>query len=421
MIRENIANDFQRRVRFHIGKHRMLPPNVDFDLIFTTENTKQPYKATKRGDVYTNCHVDGDELIVDFDNHHLGLGQITATLLLFIPDKNCKDGTLRRTTSTLVDTQIVAGRGTDFYKNDIIFDVQLGYCLFDAYTIAKEHGFEGTAQEYYATFSLINKTLQEIQQKFKDYGLDGIKEAIVRLNERIDSLNLIGAEQWIGEVQHSVEQIEQRLTDQLSSLAARLGKVDMSNGVKLSHVEIKRLDTTPSPTDYLGTDYMLVQSKGMEYWEYRLQKPNYIIGNRIYYNSREESIFNVGDWVNLVECKDEEVVYSRDSSIYKHTEDVHGPFKVERTFVNDHDEYVLVLNGYLTSTAKPSIVIEALMEERNGKLYEAKPRLVGIVKDIASKTLSKPFITDIYTAQVEVEQGCVPDVIKDELKGVHFV
>ncbi len=142
----NYKSDFKFYPSFTVNGNAVDIPTCDFDINLIS--SYEAFKASRRGDVYTNCKMVDSKLMIIADNHHLSVGIVKIEFNAYIPDADFADGSRRAVTIATDQIELVIGNGDE--ATDIDIQLALQYAVIDCYEIAQRYGYTGTKEEYYA-------------------------------------------------------------------------------------------------------------------------------------------------------------------------------------------------------------------------------------------------------------------------------
>lgn len=114
-VRINYRSDFPLAVRLNNFTNF---PDCDFELRATVDNEVKSYCVEKKDGVYKNCKVQGDQLVIFFNNHGLSTGRLKIEMILYVPDPNYADGFRQEYYSTITNILLVEGN-SDVIDNTV--------------------------------------------------------------------------------------------------------------------------------------------------------------------------------------------------------------------------------------------------------------------------------------------------------------
>lgn len=95
-VRINEKSDFPLAVRLVRDGQEQPWPQVDFVLKASIDGCFKEFRASRVGDVFNHCRVDGDHLLVFFDNHRLKNGLVRIEVKFYYPDSDYTTDGLRQ-------------------------------------------------------------------------------------------------------------------------------------------------------------------------------------------------------------------------------------------------------------------------------------------------------------------------------------
>ena len=111
-VRINEKSDFPLAVRLVRDGQEQPWPQVDFSLKATVDGCFKDFRASRVGEVFTHCRVDGDRLLVFFDNHGLKNGLVRVEVTFSYPDSDYStDGLRQETFSATSNIRLVKDSG----------------------------------------------------------------------------------------------------------------------------------------------------------------------------------------------------------------------------------------------------------------------------------------------------------------------
>ena len=106
VVRINYRNDFPLAIRLNNFPKF---PDYNFELRATVDNEVRSYCVEKKDGVCKNCRVQGDLLIIFFNNHGLSTGRLKIEMILYIPDPSYADEFRQEYYSAITDILLVEG------------------------------------------------------------------------------------------------------------------------------------------------------------------------------------------------------------------------------------------------------------------------------------------------------------------------
>lgn len=111
-VRINEKSDFPLAVRLVRDGQEQPWPQVDFSLKASVDGCFKEFRASRVGEVFTHCRVDGDRLLVFFDNHGLKNGLVRVEVTFSYPDSDYStDGLRQETFSATSNIRLVKDSG----------------------------------------------------------------------------------------------------------------------------------------------------------------------------------------------------------------------------------------------------------------------------------------------------------------------
>lgn len=118
------------------------------------------YTVGRTAGVCERCSVDGNKIRCFMDGHGLPPGELRAEVKVNTPDPNYADGS-RLSVAIAEGTVVLVKDNTRF--DGAVVKANISVALVDAYQLAKAHGYKGTIDEYYATFTEIGLLKENIK------------------------------------------------------------------------------------------------------------------------------------------------------------------------------------------------------------------------------------------------------------------
>lgn len=106
VVRINYRSDFPLAIRLDNFSNFS---DCNFELRATVDNEVKSYCVEKKDGVCKNCKVQGDQLIIYFNNHGLSTGRLKIEMILYVPDPNYADGFRQEYYSTITNILLVEG------------------------------------------------------------------------------------------------------------------------------------------------------------------------------------------------------------------------------------------------------------------------------------------------------------------------
>ena len=122
------------------------PPVWDWSVEFS-DGRRSYVCALKKG----NAKVVDKKIICYLDRRMLGCGVITYKFVQTIPNVNYADGYQTIISPKSLPVELWEKESDD--DSNIQSEIVPNYAVYDAYMIAKQNGYEGTAEEFYQGFN----------------------------------------------------------------------------------------------------------------------------------------------------------------------------------------------------------------------------------------------------------------------------
>lgn len=169
LVRINYKEDFELVVELLAGDKPYQLGDEDFRIDFMVMASR--YTVGRTGGVCERCSVDENKVRCFMDGHGLPPGELRAEVKVNTPDPNYADGS-RLNVAIAEGTVLLVKDNTRF--DGAVIKANIPVALVDAYQLAKAHGYKGTIDEYYATFTeighlkeIIKGTLDEMTEAEK--------------------------------------------------------------------------------------------------------------------------------------------------------------------------------------------------------------------------------------------------------------
>ncbi|MDY3104883.1 MAG: BspA family leucine-rich repeat surface protein, partial [Prevotella sp.] len=118
------------------------------------------YTVGRTAGVCERCSVDGNKIRCFMDGHGLPPGELRAEVKVNTPDPNYADGS--RLSVAIAEGVVLLVKDNTRFDGAVI-KANIPVALVDAYQLAKAHGYKGTIDEYYATFTEIGHLKDNIK------------------------------------------------------------------------------------------------------------------------------------------------------------------------------------------------------------------------------------------------------------------
>lgn len=158
LVRINYKEDFELVVELLAGDKPYKLGDEDFRIDFIVMASR--YTVGRTGGVCERCSVDGNKIRCFMDGHGLPPGELRAEVKVNTPDPNYADGS-RLNVAIAEGTVVLVKDNTRF--DGAVIKANIPVALVDAYQLAKAHGYKGTIDEYYATFTEIGLLKENIK------------------------------------------------------------------------------------------------------------------------------------------------------------------------------------------------------------------------------------------------------------------
>lgn len=142
-----------------VDEKQITVPDCDFLVRFYIDGYEgRHYDCSHIGGVWSNCEPseDGTKLVCYINNQRLGIGELCAEFHYISPDKRYSDGSQKSVViigSTELGVELVEDNGDAVTEAAI--DVTLPFIYRTAYEIARNHGYTGTADDFYSALASV--------------------------------------------------------------------------------------------------------------------------------------------------------------------------------------------------------------------------------------------------------------------------
>ena len=142
-----------------VDEKQITVPDCDFIVRFYIEGYEgRHYDCSRIGGVWSNCEPseDGTKLVCYINNQRLGIGELCAEFHYISPDRRYSDGSQKSVViidSTELGVELVEDNGDAVTEAAI--DVTLPFIYRTAYEIARDHGYTGTAEDFYSALASV--------------------------------------------------------------------------------------------------------------------------------------------------------------------------------------------------------------------------------------------------------------------------
>ena len=165
LARKNYNEDFFVRLRLVTDGEGKPFPDGDFMVVFTSTGGGR-YTCGRENGVLTNCKVNIDGTATCFiQGGNLEVGTLKAELRIMQEDPNYPNGKRRDVLFPDGVIELVTGASS---FDDVQMEVAMNYAVVSAYELAVKKGYQGTQEEFYATFSELTKTMNATKETAKD-------------------------------------------------------------------------------------------------------------------------------------------------------------------------------------------------------------------------------------------------------------
>lgn len=159
IVRINYKEDFELVVELLAGDKPYKLGDEDFRIDFMVMASR--YTVGRTAGVCERCMVvDGNKIRCFMDSHGLPPGELRAEVKVNTPDPNYADGS-RLSVAIAEGTVMLVKDNTRF--DGAVVKANIPVALVDAYQLAKAHGYKGTIDEYYSTFSDVSALLESVR------------------------------------------------------------------------------------------------------------------------------------------------------------------------------------------------------------------------------------------------------------------
>ena len=158
IVRINYKEDFELVVELLAGDKPYQLGDEDFRIDFCVMASR--YTVGRTAGVCERCSVDGNKVRCFMDNHGLPPGELRAEVKVNTPDPNYADG--KRLNVAIAEGTVVLVKDNTRFDGAVV-KANIPVALVDAYQLAKAHGYKGTIDEYYATFTEIGYLKENIK------------------------------------------------------------------------------------------------------------------------------------------------------------------------------------------------------------------------------------------------------------------
>lgn len=142
-----------------VDEKQITVPDCDFLVRFYIDGYEgRHYDCSHIGGAWSNCEPseDGTKLVCYINNQRLGIGELCAEFHYMSPDRRYSDGSQKSVVvigSTELGVELVEDNGDAVTEAAI--DVTLPFIYRTAYEIARDHGYTGTAEDFYGALASV--------------------------------------------------------------------------------------------------------------------------------------------------------------------------------------------------------------------------------------------------------------------------
>lgn len=158
IVKINYKEDFELVVELLAGDKPYQLGDEDFRIDFIVMASR--YTVGRTAGVCERCAVDGNKIRCFMDGHGLPPGELRAEVKVNTPDHNYTDG--KRLSVAIAEGTVVLVKDNTRFDGAVI-KANIPVALVDAYQLAKAHGYKGTIDEYYTTFTEIGQLKENIK------------------------------------------------------------------------------------------------------------------------------------------------------------------------------------------------------------------------------------------------------------------
>lgn len=158
LVKINYKEDFELVVELLAGDKPYKLGDEDFRIDFIVMASR--YTVGRTAGVCERCAVDGNKVRCFMDGHGLPPGELRAEVKVNTPDPNYADG--KRLSVAIAEGTVVLVKDNTRFDGAVV-KANIPVALVDAYQLAKAHGYKGTIDEYYDTFTEIGHLKENIK------------------------------------------------------------------------------------------------------------------------------------------------------------------------------------------------------------------------------------------------------------------
>lgn len=181
LARKNYNEDFYVRLRLGTEGNYKPFPDGDFTVIFTSTGGGR-YTCGRENGALSNCKVNLDGTATCFiQGGNLEVGTLKAEVRIMQDDPNFPSGKRRDVLFPDGVIELVTGASS---FDDVQMEVAMNYAIVSAFEMAVKKGYQGTQEEFYATFSELTKTMNSTKETAK-----GLQTKLEELSREWQELN----------------------------------------------------------------------------------------------------------------------------------------------------------------------------------------------------------------------------------------
>lgn len=187
-----------------VDEKQITVPDCDFIVRFYIDGYEgRHYDCSHIGGVWSNCEPseDGTKLVCYINNQRLGIGELCAEFHYISPDKRYSDGSKKSVViigSTELGVELVEDNGDAVTEAAI--NVTLPFIYRTAYEIARDHGYTGTAEDFYSALASVvgiaeaeagrvsSEELREANEQQRVLEFDAMKDIVDELEGKVDGV-----------------------------------------------------------------------------------------------------------------------------------------------------------------------------------------------------------------------------------------
>ncbi len=158
IVKINYKEDFELVVELLAGDKPYQLGDENFRIDFIVMASR--YTVGRTGGICERCLVDGNKIRCFMDGHGLPPGELRAEVKVNTPDPNYAHG--KRLNVAIAEGVVVLVKDNTRFDGAVI-KAAISMMLIDAYDLAKAHGYKGTIDEYYDTFTEVGHLKENIK------------------------------------------------------------------------------------------------------------------------------------------------------------------------------------------------------------------------------------------------------------------